>query len=773
MYKAKLPSVFQLVWGTYTKNALAPMLLISLALLTAYFITITLIRDENIEFAEEYIHREVENRVVKEAALLASQLESVERSTQLLVDQTRLALNTPFDAPVSEKNRYQADKNGAWFTTVDNGGAALLYSSITDVGPEQKEKAWRLMRTDNLMRSLVNTDPLIAQAYFNSYDSLNRIYPYLDVVSQYPLDIVIPAYNFYYEADGIHNPERKTVWTNVYADPAGLGWMVSSIAPVYNGDFLEGVVGLDITVRDLIDQVLSMAFPWEGYPVLIDREGTLLALPKAGESDWRLKELTDYSYEETIRQDTFKPDDFNIFKRTDTQELALKLGLIGNGSFEIDFAGKNQLIAAQEVGTSGWRLIIFADEAHILDPANDLKKRFDNVGYTMLAGLITLYLLFFSYIYRKSLSLSRQISQPLETLSSMMEGIGRGEYRQIGRHFKIQEIQETSDGLVAMGERLEQSSEHLKHAKDSLTRLNTELESRVVHRTQQLQKANEDLRTEKNEQSKLIEQLHEAQEQLVQSEKLASLGQLAAGVAHEINNPLSFISSNVGSLENYSDDLLTLISEIDESHVEGHDIKALKQKYQFDLIKEDLPDLIKDSIEGVRRVRTIVENLRDFSHTGNNEWQLANINDSVQSALTIATNEVKYKADIITQFSDLPQISCIPGQIGQIVLNLVINAAQSMKQSRGRVTIRTYSKDEGVVLEVSDNGSGMDEGTKSKIFDPFFTTKPIGEGTGLGLSISYGIVSNHNGLIEVETALGQGTTFTIWLPLAQKVKADG
>ena len=773
MSKVKLPSVFQLVWGTYTKNSLIPMLLISIVLLAAYFVSISLIRDANVEFAEEYIHREVENRAVKEAALLASQLESVERSTQLLADYTLTALNSPIDAPKSERERYQFDESGAWYTAQDNGGAALFYSSVTEVGPEQKEKAWRLMQTDHLMQSLVDSETLITQAYFNSHDSLNRIYPYFDVISQYPLDIDIPAYNFYYEADKLHNPSKEAVWTNVYADPAGQGWMVSSIAPVYNGDFLEGVVGLDITVRDVIDKVLTMKLPWVGYPVLIDREGTVLALPEAAEQDWGLKELTDFSYEEAIKQDTFKPDDFNIFKRSDTQELAFKLGFAGNGSFEIDFAGKNQLIASQTVGSSGWRLIIFADEAQILDPANALKERFDRVGYTILIGLIIVYFLFFGFIYKKSLKLSRQISQPLETLSSMMEGIGRGEYRQIGRHFKIKEIQQTSDGLVAMGERLEQSSEHLKHARDSLKSLNKDLESRVIHRTQQLERANAKLHAEKGEQTKLIDQLHEAQEQLIQSEKLASLGQLAAGVAHEINNPLSFISSNVGSLRGYSDSLLALISELDKRHhLKDKEIQDLKETYQFELIKEDLPDLIEDSIEGVRRVRTIVENLRDFSHTGNNEWQSANINESVQSALTIVTNEVKYKADIVTQFSELPSISCIPGQIGQIVLNLVINASQAMKHTRGTITISTYAQEAGVVLEVRDNGSGMDEATKAKIFDPFFTTKAIGEGTGLGLSISYGIVNNHKGHINVDTEIGVGTTFTIWLPLEQHEKTD-
>ncbi|MBS1223886.1 MAG: histidine kinase, partial [Proteobacteria bacterium] len=165
------------------------------------------------------------------------------------------------------------------------------------------------------MRDIQQTHPLVVQIYLNTFDSLNRIYPYFEVLSQYAPRMDIPSYNFYYEADAAHNPGRGVVWTDVYVDPAGQGWMVSCIAPVYRDDVLEGVVGLDITVSTITDTILNLAIPWNGYGVLVSKTGTLLALPRAGEDDWGLKELTTHAYTDAIRQDTFKPEEFNIYRR--------------------------------------------------------------------------------------------------------------------------------------------------------------------------------------------------------------------------------------------------------------------------------------------------------------------------------------------------------------------------------------------------------------------------------------------------------------------------
>lgn len=281
------------------------------------------------------------------------------------------------------------------------------------------------------------------------------------------------------------------------------------------------------------------------------------------------------------------------------------------------------------------------------------------------------------------------------------------------------------------------------------------------------------LEVEKTEQRKLIAQLAEAQGQLLQAEKMASIGQLAAGVAHEINNPIGFVNGNFGSLESYISDLMRLLGEYEglESLLEQHPqalarVKAVKQEIEIDFLREDLPQLFKESRDGLDRVKRIVQDLKDFSRVDQVEWQSANLHDCLNSTLSIVQNEVKYKAEVIKNYGDLPLVECMPSQLNQVFLNLLVNAAQAIKE-RGQITIRTAVEQDWVVVSVSDTGSGIPQDVVKRIFDPFFTTKPVGSGTGLGLSVSYSIVSRHGGRIDVDTQVGVGTTFLVWLPIAQ------
>ncbi|MDH5570194.1 MAG: PAS domain-containing protein [Gammaproteobacteria bacterium] len=269
--------------------------------------------------------------------------------------------------------------------------------------------------------------------------------------------------------------------------------------------------------------------------------------------------------------------------------------------------------------------------------------------------------------------------------------------------------------------------------------------------------------------------LDEAQSQLLQSEKMASIGQLAAGVAHEINNPVGYINSNLGSLRNYLADLFKLIDAYDESDINilnstnAEKINTIKNEIDIDYLKQDLTDLLIESEEGVNRVKQIVQDLKDFSHVDEAEWQWADIHKGINSTLNIVHNEIKYKADVIKDYSDLPNIECIISQINQVFMNLLVNAAHAIVE-RGTITIRTGVKDNGIYVDISDTGKGIDKDKLSKIFDPFYTTKPVGQGTGLGLSLSYSIIQKHNGKITVESNPGEGTCFHIWLPIEQADK---
>jgi signal transduction histidine kinase len=267
------------------------------------------------------------------------------------------------------------------------------------------------------------------------------------------------------------------------------------------------------------------------------------------------------------------------------------------------------------------------------------------------------------------------------------------------------------------------------------------------------------------------QKLEEAHNQLLQSEKMASIGQLAAGVAHEINNPIGFVYSNLGSLERYVQDLFAMLASYEEAEGVIADaemkarLQAARQKLDIAFLKEDLSALMAESKDGITRVKNIVQNLKDFSHVdASDEWQYADLHAGLNSTLSIVNNEIKYKADVVKEYGDLPQVECLPSQLNQVFMNLLVNAAHAIEE-RGLITVRSGRQGEEVWVEVEDTGKGIAPEHLQKIFEPFFTTKPIGKGTGLGLSLAYGIVQKHQGRIEVQSVVGKGTKFRVWLPL--------
>ena len=290
---------------------------------------------------------------------------------------------------------------------------------------------------------------------------------------------------------------------------------------------------------------------------------------------------------------------------------------------------------------------------------------------------------------------------------------------------------------------------------------------KTIHLEQLVEQRNQALQLEIDERKQL-------QSQLIQSEKLASLGQMAAGVAHEINNPVGFVSSNLGTLDGYFKQLQRMLDayqQAQEALPPGaciEQLNALRKDLDLDFLKEDIPILIRESKDGIARVTQIVKDLKNFSRVDNDEnWQWANLQHGIDSTLNIVASELKHKADVIKHYQPLPDIECLASQINQVVMNLVINAAQAMGSERGTITLSNGVEGDQVWLEVADNGCGIAPHSLQKIFDPFFTTKPVGEGTGLGLSLSYGIVKKHHGEISVRSEVGTGTTFRVVLPIRQ------
>lgn len=272
------------------------------------------------------------------------------------------------------------------------------------------------------------------------------------------------------------------------------------------------------------------------------------------------------------------------------------------------------------------------------------------------------------------------------------------------------------------------------------------------------------------------EELERHKDQIVQSEKLASIGQLAAGVAHEINNPIGFVTSNLGTVQEYLTSLVSVLKlyeerdELDTAETEKiavmtATINATKEEEDIAYICEDLENVVNESLDGVGRVAEIVQSLKSFAREDSQQASAYDVNEGVEAMIKMAWNELKYSCQVERKFGTVPSISCHAGRVNQVIMNMLVNAAQAMPEAGGQITLSTGVQDQEVVITIADTGNGIPPQNLTRIFDPFFTTKEVGSGTGLGLSISHGIIQEHGGRIEVESIVGEGTTFRIILPL--------
>src|SRR5574340_1019983 len=301
---------------------------------------------------------------------------------------------------------------------------------------------------------------------------------------------------------------------------------------------------------------------------------------------------------------------------------------------------------------------------------------------------------------------------------------------------------------------------------------NARLHAEQRQRIEELSSANAEIQS-------INRKLNQAQHQLLQAEKMASIGQLAAGVAHEINNPIGYVNSNLGSLGTYIVDLLRVVdgyAEVERRHDVAaalfEEVRRMRKEADLDFLREDIDALMVETREGVARVHKIVQDLRDFSRAGSeDEWQWADLHRGLDSTLNIVNNEIKYKAQVVKEYGSLPEIECLPSQLNQGFLNLLVNAAQAIA-GKGVITVRTGVGEDNVWVDIADTGHGIPAQHLQRVFEPFFTTKPVGQGTGLGLSLSYSIVRKHGGNIEVTSEPGRGTSFRVTLPISPVRRTD-
>jgi signal transduction histidine kinase len=692
----------------FLKSSLIPILTIELILLGLYFGVNHYISIQTKETLISQVKNVALPLVENNATLVNIQLNELARQSKSAALQTQNWMTNPEKySSLQKEPTFTLNKTGA-MVKKDNGGCGLFYGKNQKSAPQDKtKKALNSEALDPIYSAILASNPHIAAVYINTWDDMTRLCPFIDKMwHETPASMEIDKFNFYYLADSKHNPARKTVWTEVYFDPAGQGWMASAITPIYKNNFLEGVVGVDVTVNELTHSILKQKLPWNASLFLMDSTGMVLAIDSAAEKALGLKKNKAELQTKEIIKTVLQEEHFNLLKSS-IPEISTHFSQLIHSKLKtasITLLNKEYILAHAHVPETNWKLMLLVEEKNVIAPVSLLSDLSRNLGYAMIGFMILFYIIFFGVLIRQAAVFSSRIAKPVEDLTDLAKKIGENKVVAFAVNSGITEIDELGLELQNMQSDLIRRSELL-------------IQEKVAHELQATQ-------AEQAYQFGLFEST---------SAYLHNIGNALAGISGYLNQlekineatdqwPGAFelIGQKIG---NDADSAYTMLKKLEEIQV----------TYALPQLAENIKGIRKahfDMVTSIRRQQDLFVN-KKLSEEVNTQLDLGKIIHDI-----LETHSERFLKNFIEIETDLEQVAILshPYQIKSGITNLILNAVDAiLSHPESSKLIRIYVKASarGAQVIIEDTGIGYNDEIKAKLFQQGFTTKSHGHGLGL------------------------------------------